>query len=197
MHEELTCPTCGKTFIRKRLGGKPQIYDSRRCKRIHEIASRPRSTRPTTAEGRYWSFVEIRGVNECWPWLGATTDRGYGVFYYGGGAADPQQTTAHRYGLSLKLGKPIDQLAPHALHSCDNPPCQNPAHLSEGTAKMNQDDSTAKGRRAAKLTPEVVREIRRLYSTGQYTQTEIALTVGIHQTRVSGVILRRNWKHND
>ena len=38
------------------------------------------------------------------------------------------------------------------LHSCDNPACQNPAHLREGTAQDNQDDIDARGRRNPRRT---------------------------------------------
>jgi len=33
------------------------------------------------------------------------------------------------------------------LHACDNPPCVNPKHLKEGTAKKNALDMMVKGRR--------------------------------------------------
>lgn len=44
-------------------------------------------------------------------------------------------------------------------HTCDNPPCVNPAHLFPGTASDNQIDSLRKGRKG-KLSPAQVRMIR-------------------------------------
>lgn len=32
------------------------------------------------------------------------------------------------------------------MHSCDNPPCVNPSHLSVGTSSDNHLDAAAKGR---------------------------------------------------
>jgi hypothetical protein len=38
------------------------------------------------------------------------------------------------------------------MHSCDNPPCCNPKHLSEGNHYLNWADSVAKGRSKLALT---------------------------------------------
>jgi hypothetical protein len=47
-------------------------------------------------------------------------------------------------------------------------------------------------RRRQKLTPEIVREIRRAYSEGQL-QREIAARFGVTGGLVSAVITRRSW----
>jgi len=33
---------------------------------------------------RYWSKVDVRGLDECWPWIGLITRKGYGFFSVGG-----------------------------------------------------------------------------------------------------------------
>lgn len=46
-----------------------------------------------------------------------------------------------------------------------------------------------------KLTPDSVREIRKRYATGNYTQTDLGREYGIRQDGISAVITRRTWKH--
>ena len=48
---------------------------------------------------------------------------------------------------------------------------------------------------ASKLTDRQVRAIRHLYSTGLYTQYQLADLFGINQSQVSRIIHRHSWKH--
>ena len=65
---------------------------------------------------------------------------------------------------------------PFVLHTCDNRPCVNPAHLYAGTHQQNMDDKVARDRQArqrgedapaAKLTVAQVYEVRALVAAGQ------------------------------
>ncbi|WP_293756498.1 HNH endonuclease signature motif containing protein [Stenotrophomonas sp.] len=76
----------------------------------------------------------------CWAWTGAKLPRGYGRFYFQGRAQ-----YSHRVALRLLRGAEVpDHLV--VMHSCDNPWCVNPEHLSVGTQKENMRDASRKGR---------------------------------------------------
>jgi hypothetical protein len=90
---------------------------------------------------RYWEKVDKRGPVECWPWKGSTYEGGYGAIRYGDGTT----RGAHRVGWELANGKPPPEDR-EVCHSCDNPPCQNPAHFFLGTHQANMADMSGKGR---------------------------------------------------
>lgn len=88
---------------------------------------------------RFWSHVEIKAREECWPWTRATNNKGYGQFSY-----SYIKVLAHRAAFLFWNGHLSDELA--VCHSCDNPICCNPHHLWEGTKKDNMQDAAKKGR---------------------------------------------------
>jgi hypothetical protein len=89
---------------------------------------------------RFWSRVDRRGPDECWPWTGAHDGKGRGLISKNG-----RSTRAPRVSWELENGKPIpDHL--DACHSCDNPNCVNPSHIWPGTPSQNAMDAIQKGR---------------------------------------------------
>lgn len=94
---------------------------------------------------RFWDSVDRRGPDECWPWIAsAKTSGGYGQFFalaVRGG----RNVLAHRISYILHYGA-VPSGRPLICHSCDNPPCINPAHLFAGTPRDNTRDSIQKGR---------------------------------------------------
>lgn len=105
------------------------------------------------AIARFWSKVDRSGgPDACWLWTGMRTPEGYGVFRLAG-----RNYGAHRVALAIDGRDPGSLLG---CHSCDAPPCCNPAHLWLGTVAQNIADRDAKGRTAsgerngARLHPE-------------------------------------------
>lgn len=84
------------------------------------------------------------------------------------------------------------------MHSCDQPRCVNPAHLSVGTQRDNILDSICKGRYNVfglqKLNAEQVHEIRALAASGLF-QKDIAKRFGIARNTVSGIVHGKSWAH--
>lgn len=165
----------------------------------------------TDAVDRFWSKVDRRGDDECWPWLGGVDRDGYGYFKVGG-----RMWRAQRY--VFNLAHPDAPIGDDEMtrHTCDNPPCVNPRHLLRGDALLNmadqvERDRTARGDRhgsrkhpetvrrgsdnsAARLTEEQVIEIRRRYAAGE-KQVPLSAEFGISQITVSLIVRRRTWTH--
>lgn len=141
---------------------------------------------------RFWAKVE-KGEG-CWPWTAATNKQGYGVFKHEG-----KMRNASRVAYILTHG-PLPSAKVMVRHTCDNPPCCNPAHLTPGSCADNGQDAKERGRLArgerhgrARLTPAVVREIRTAAAVGE-GQRSIAARYGIAQTTVSQIVRRLTWQ---
>jgi hypothetical protein len=93
---------------------------------------------------RFAAKIDNRGPNECWPWKGGTGYHGYGRIKIRGRMYLP-----HRIAYAISEGDFNLGGVGHGkviMHSCDNPACCNPAHLSVGTMRENALDMVAKGR---------------------------------------------------
>jgi hypothetical protein len=93
-----------------------------------------------SVDERFWSRVEK--TDRCWNWLLGCDKDGYGFFFV---SAEKSNVKAHRFAYSL-LHPEEDIVGKLILHSCDNPKCVNPAHLSSGTAQDNMNDKMKRGR---------------------------------------------------
>lgn len=173
---------------------------------------------------RFWSYVDKRGPDECWPWTAAVNSR-YGVFTIRTG----YQFKAQRIAYFLHYGEDPEPLL--VCHHCDNPICCNGKHLFKGTCKDNVDDCVTKGRRAygerhwtkihperlakgdrhwsvttpeklargeahysAKLTAKEVRKIRKLFATG-VRYARLAEQFHVRRQSIRCIILGTTWKH--
>jgi hypothetical protein len=131
---------------------------------------------------RFWAKVERRGFNDCWPWLGCTTATGYGVTSLAG-----RTVTAHRKAYVLAHGATD---AACICHTCDNPPCCNPAHLWAGSVLENMRDKIGKGR--AHFAPLTEAQARRA-KFGTEKICDLAREFGVSETAVSFIRSGRRW----
>ncbi len=154
---------------------------------------------------RFEALVDrSQGPDACHPWLGAAQRKGYGVFGVKGpgrGRKIWKTKLAHRCAFFIAHGH---WPTPCCLHRCDNPPCCNPAHLSEGTPEQNSADMVAKGRCAsgssggeehpmARHSAAKIQEARDLFAAG-VSQRQIALRLGISHSHVN-VVVRGKQRH--
>jgi len=88
---------------------------------------------------RFVSRIVIGDPSKCWEWSAGCFSNGYGQFRVG-----KKKVRAHRAYYEAVIGPVPDGLI--LLHSCDNPRCCNPNHLSVGTHADNARDREEKGR---------------------------------------------------
>lgn len=128
------CAQCGAALVRRQNEDACKFSKRKYC----SVTCTSRSRWPDD-DTRFWAKVDRRAPDECWPWQGGRTARGYGFL-----SINNQTHRAHRYALtSTGIDVPVGSVV---LHLCDNPPCCNPAHLKVGSALENNRDMVAKGR---------------------------------------------------
>jgi HNH endonuclease len=173
---------------------------------------------------RFWSYVDKRGLDECWLWTKCQGSNGYGHF-----TAQRKTYSAHRLSWFFANG-PI----PPGLficHRCDVPRCCNPYHLFTGSCRDNLRDAVRKGRMAsgdrsgprlypervprgnnhhfrlhpelvpqgerngsAKLTAAKVRQIRALFTQGM-SQVAIAARYHVGNSTIGRIVHGTHWRH--
>lgn len=137
---------------------------------------------------------KLRREGACVVWAAARFKTGYGAVWTG-----EKVECAHRYSYILAKGE-----IPHGMdimHSCDNRPCVNPAHLSAGTRQANMQDCVDKKRQTygernpmAKMTEALVLEIRRRFADGE-RQIDLAKAFGLSKPAICNIVRNQRWKH--
>jgi hypothetical protein len=89
---------------------------------------------------RLLNKVIVNDVTDCWEWQGGKNNIGYGLM-----RDEKRMRTVHRVSYEEHSQTKIPA-GMSIMHSCDNPLCANPAHLSVGTHQQNMQDMVAKGR---------------------------------------------------
>lgn len=139
-------------------------------------------------------------ADACWEWDGSRNPKtGYGqLSAWDDGAR--KVYTAHRVSFRAFVGEiPEGQ---QVLHSCDNRPCFNPAHLFLGSQLANMHDMIGKGREAhrtpegsahhaTKITEDDARAIRASVETLQI----LSRRYGMSRSALSALRSGRTWRH--
>jgi len=142
----------------------------------------------------FWKYVEKTSL--CWLWSGSLNSNGYGMFFFG-----YQHQRAHRAAYELAVGPiPTGKLV---LHKCNIRSCVNPDHLYVGTHSDNGIDCARAGNiRQAKLTPVLVRQIRKEHKPGKpgypffpgvVGYKTLAKRYGVSRNAIENIISRKKW----
>lgn len=188
---ECSVDGCTRPFIARGYCGAH--YMEERRKNPEFSFSRPRGT----LEQRF--FSKIDRTETCWIWIGNKRPNGYGTIQEGGKGSST--LSAHRLSYKIHKGDIPEGLV--IMHSCDNPSCVNPDHLSVGTYKENTADMIAKGRKLtvaplgtsngkAKLNDELVRYIRQNLHK---SHASLARELNLSTNCIRGVKIGRTWSH--
>lgn len=166
-----SCPRCRKQFKGQSIGTHATY-----CK--------------VTEPELFWNLVE-RGEG-CWLWKGALHRDGYGRFNR---SRKGGMVIAHRYAWILANGAIPEGM--DVLHSCDNPPCCNPAHMRLGTHDENMMEKQIRGR-GHKLNADKAREIKRRfqrYGPRKTNAQELAAEFGVLPATIWSIATGRLWRH--
>lgn len=148
----------------------------------------------------FWDRVAANSrhlENGCIEFFGHKDESGYGRISFNG-----KLVRVHRE--VWKRENPEQEITGVIMHSCDNPACINPKHLSHGTQAENVADMVAKGRRVtvkgskqhdAKLKESDIPIIREMLKDPKMLLYKIAEHFGVSETMIRNIRKGKNWKH--
>lgn len=152
--------------------------------------------RAIPVEERFQDAVDRGTEDQCWEFQWHRNKQGYGKFFFRGSCWQ-----AHRVAYTLTKGEIPNGL--DVLHTCDNPPCCNPAHLYVGTDADNTRDKIArnrlrprKGERHGmhKMTEMEARDVIAELRAGTPGRI-LARKYGVTDTAISLIKRGINWRH--
>ena len=175
------------------------------------VAAKPMPIIAETELELFWSRVDMRGADECWPWLGTISHSGHGRLRLPCG-----MFAAHRLSYFIATGDDPGMMV--ICHSCvGHPECVNPKHLSKGTVQDNtrhrdMDNRTARGDTSGPrthpettargdangnrvLNSEQVAAIIEQHKTGQATRHQLAASYMVHYETIARILRREAWAH--
>jgi len=179
------CRGCDRPWV-----GPPFSFCDLCLARIFRRVSLPQSA----TEVRFWAKVDRTG--DCWLWLGAKNDHGYGHLY----VSKDHHVYAHRYAYEL-LARPIPAgLTLDHRRTCPKN-CVRPEHLRPATPKQNGENRAGPRRdsstgvrgvfwtKRGRLRVQVVHR-RRAYSGGVFDSIALAEKAAVR-------LRNRLHTHND
>lgn len=161
--------------------------------------------KPKTAIYRFNNSYIKDSETECWVWQGKS--RSGSSRMYGRIKVDGKNVAAHRFSWEMHNGTKIPEGC-IVMHSCDNPSCVNPEHLSIGTHQDNMNDMISKDRQArggrfsarnpargsrnarAKFTERSAMQI----FNDPRPQRIIAAEYGVSQTVIHNIKAKKTWR---
>jgi hypothetical protein len=117
----------------------------------------------------YLKSIRIETDSDCWLTDKYTLDEG-GYRYFPMGREKGTENRIHKASYTLFRGKIEKGLV--VMHSCDNPECYNPDHLSLDTQANNMLDCTKKGKRASQINRSGGR-VRKFLPTDPYDKEQM------------------------
>jgi hypothetical protein len=144
---------------------------------------------------RFNNKLSSPDINGCINFNGEILSSGYGRM-----CINYKKIVAHRISYIINFGSiPKGKLV---LHKCDNRKCVNPYHLFIGSYQDNMDDKVNKNRQSkgvstniAKLTDELVKNIRLDISLGFISLKKLAKKYKISYPTILDIKRKRTWKH--
>jgi hypothetical protein len=148
---------------------------------------------------RFWSYVDKGSAGTgCWLWTGCLSSKGRPIFRVKG-----KNKYAYRWAYEQFVGPIPDGFTiDHVWDAgCRHRHCVNyEAHLEPVAQPVNFERMLRAGQNPhgathgrAKVTPDVVRELRSRWDTGE-SQTDLAHEFGITQGTVGKIVRRELWK---
>ena len=127
--------------------------------------------------------------NVCWEWTGRV-NKGDGRPYF---RYDGKRMASYVCVYELHSGKELEK-SQVVRHSCDNPVCCNPFHLSIGSHQENMNDMVERERHG--LPKIAVKAIKKLREEGK-TQKECAALYGVSREAVSAIDTMRTSRSQE
>lgn len=226
---------CGTHYARWRVNGDPLKvrkkdlsglgcgWDSecQWCGKIFRAFSK--KTTVCSTDCRFMFYSKKRKAGECWEWAGPTNLQGYSSLSLNDESRSGRKSviSGHRYSYIKHKGEIPKGLL--VMHSCDNPCCVNPDHLSVGTWADNNRDRSLKNRSGSRvfsddekrryskmfggennpnalLTMDQAREIRSLPMRGGngrgsgHTVKEVANMYGVSASTIKSILSGSSYK---